>query len=192
LSHYYCLEDGASLESFEADLVSARALAEARDIKLSSIVFPRNQYGAEHLEVCHRQGLTHYRGNPGSWAYKPVKGSRQTPLRRALRLADAYSGLLGAQAFPSTEEVPKNVPASRFLRPYAGRLAPLHPRHIATIKHGMTVAAQRGHGYHLWWHPHNFGRNLQENMQSLGQIITHFTMLRQDYDMMSLAMKDFQ
>lgn len=39
LSHYYCLEDGQSLSAFEADIVAARKLADARGIALRSIVF---------------------------------------------------------------------------------------------------------------------------------------------------------
>ena len=83
------------------------------------------------------------------------------------------------------------TPASRFLRPCAGRLAAFHPFHIATIKRGMTTAARDGKGYHLWWHPHNFGQNLEANLEGLSQIIRHFMEVRDRYGMSSLAMKDF-
>jgi len=191
LSHYYCLEDGQKNAAFEADIVAAKKLAAARRIDLRSIVFPRNQFAVEHLETCAKHGITHYRGNPRPWAYQAAKGAEQTSMRRALRLLDAYSGALGSQAFESDTDQPKDVPASRFLRPCAGRLAPLHPLHIATIKRGMTAAAQEGKGYHLWWHPHNFGQNLEANLDGLGQIITHFLTLRDRFGMQSFAMGDF-
>ena len=92
LCHFYCLEDGASEAAFEADLSAALALANRRGIQLRSIVFPRNQYRPEHLAICRRLGIEAYRGNPSAWAYRPTKGAGQTPLRRALRLADAQAG----------------------------------------------------------------------------------------------------
>lgn len=188
LSHFYCLEDGATPDAFEADLVAARQLAERRGITLKSIVFPRNQYGPEHLAICKRQGLTTYRGNPSSWAYRAGKGTEQTKLRRALRLLDAHTGALGTHAFKLDRGMPQNVPASQFLRPCAGRLAPFHPLHIATIKRGMTRAAKSGTGYHLWWHPHNFGQDLAANMKGLSEIVSHFSFLRNTNGMHSAAM----
>lgn len=188
LSHYYCLEDGQSLSAFEADIVAAKKLANARGIDLRSIVFPRNQFATEHLAICAKQGITHYRGNPSPWVYRAAKSTEQTSMRRAFRLLDAYSGMLGSQAFEAISGQPTDVPASRFLRPSAGRLAAFHPLHIGVIKRGMTAAARKGKGYHLWWHPHNFGQNLDENLDGLGQIITHFARLRGDFGMKTTAM----
>lgn len=191
MSHYYCLEDGQTLAAFEADLAAAKALAGLRGISLKSIVFPRNQFTPAHLEICAQQGITHYRGNPDGWAYQAAKGSEQTLAKRALRLIDAYSGILGSQTFGPGRDGLVDVPASRFLRPCAGKLAAFHPMHLGAIKRGMTDAAKAGRGYHLWWHPHNFGRNLDANMDGLQQIIDHFAMLRDRHGMQSLAMGDF-
>ncbi|WP_420818850.1 hypothetical protein [Oceaniglobus ichthyenteri] len=191
LSHFYCLEDGQTLSAFEADIVAAKKLADARGIELRSIVFPRNQFAAEHLTVCAKHGITHYRGNPSPWAFRAAKGVEQTSMRRALRLLDAYSGVLGSQAFEAVSGQPTDIPASRFLRPCAGRLAAFHPLHIATIKRGMTAAARDGKGYHLWWHPHNFGQNLEANLDGLSQVIAHFAKLRDRFDMKSLTMGEF-
>ncbi len=191
MSHYYCLEGGATPAAFEADLTAAKKLAERRGVALNSIVFPRNQFNCAYLEVCVRQGITHYRGNPDGWAYRAAKGVDQTPARRALRLIDAYSGLLGAQTFAPSSDGLVNVPASRFLRPCAGKLAAFQPLHLWTIKRGMTEAAIAGAGYHLWWHPHNFGQDLETNLNGLRQIIDHFTTLSDRFGMQSLAMGDF-
>lgn len=190
MSHYYCLEDGQTLTAFEADLVAAKALADLRGVSIKSIVFPRNQFSPAHLKICARQGITHYRGNPDGWAYRTAKGSEQTPAKRALRLIDAYSGVLGAQTFVPGHNGLVDVPASRFLRPCAGKLAAFHPLHLAAIKRGMTEAAKAGRGYHLWWHPHNFGRNLDANMDGLRLIIDHYAVLRDRYGMTSMAMGD--
>lgn len=188
LSHFYCLEDGQTLSAFEADIVAAKKLADARKIDLQSIVFPRNQFAAQHLAICSKYGITNFRGNPKPWAYQAAKGAEQTSMRRALRLLDAYSGVLGPQVFEADMGQPKDVPASRFLRPCAGRLSPFHPLHITTITRGMTAAARDGKGYHLWWHPHNFGRNLDANVDGLTKIISTFVHLRDDLGMKSTSM----
>ena len=191
LSHYYCLEDGQAVSAFEADIVAAKKLAASRGIDLKSIVFPRNQFATEHLEVCMKHGINHYRGNASGWAYRATKGAQQTYARRALRLIDAYSGILGPQTFEFQGGYPQDIPASSFLRPNVGRLAAFQPMHIATIKHGMTAAAKSGAGYHLWWHPHNFGCNLEDNLVGLSEIISHFSMLSDSNGMRSVAMRDY-
>ncbi|MBM1222853.1 polysaccharide deacetylase family protein [Ponticoccus sp. SC2-23] len=191
MSHYYCLEDGQTLANFRDDLVAAKALADLRGVSLRSIVFPRNRFSPAHLEVCARQGITHCRENPAGWAYRAAKGSEQTQAKRALRLIDAFSGVLGTQTFVPRREGMVDVPASRFLRPCAGKPAAFHPLHLGAIKRGMTDAAKTGRGYHLWWHPHNFGRNLDANMNGLRLIIDHFAVLRDRYGMTSMAMGDF-
>jgi peptidoglycan/xylan/chitin deacetylase (PgdA/CDA1 family) len=191
LSHYYCLEPKEGGDPFEADLVAALALARRRGVTIRSIVFPRNQYGPEHLATCRRHGLTAYRGTAPGWAYRTVPGAEQTPLRRALRLLDAHAGPLSPPKTLALAGGPiRNVPASQFLRPCAGRLAALHPLHLRTVRAGMTAAARAGRGYHLWWHPHNFGRDLEANLAGLRNLLDHFERLRGMHGMVSRAMAD--
>lgn len=193
LSHFYCLEDGQTPEAFRVDLQAAIDIARRRGIDLKSIVFPRNQFSEESLSICRDLGLTHFRGNADGWAYRAARSDEQTTSRRAMRLADAYTGVLGSQAFSARQHAGLiDVPASRFLRPCAGKLAPLHPLHLATIKRGMTAAAKGGKGYHLWWHPHNFGRQMEANLRGLGAILAHFRELRDRFGMVSWAMEDFR
>ena len=188
LSHYYCLEDGQDEAMFEVDLLAAAKLAERRGIRLLSIVFPRNQFNQSYLDVCRRCGIVAYRGNPQAWAYQPTMWSEQTLLRRTVRLADAYSGLLGDQTYSASEEEFRDIPASRFLRPCTGLLSPVHPAHLRVIKTEMTRAAKTVRGYHLWWHPHNFGRGLEDNLKALTSILDHYKILRDQYGMISRTM----
>src|SRR5690606_37691983 len=94
LSHYYTLEEGQTLEAFEADLGAALEIASRHGIDIRSIVFPRNQYSSDHLDVCRQRGIRSYRGNPKSWAYEATGKVGQTKVRRAFRLADAHTGFL--------------------------------------------------------------------------------------------------
>ena len=54
----------------------------------------------------------------------------------------------------------------------------------------MTAAARQGKIYHLWWHPHNFGKNMEKNFSFLAKVISHYEMLAKKYDMKSVCMKD--
>jgi hypothetical protein len=53
----------------------------------------------------------------------------------------------------------------------------------------MTHAAKKGEAFHLWWHPHNFGVNLQQNLRFLEAILKHYQVLHKTYGMRSLTMK---
>jgi hypothetical protein len=113
------------------------------------------------------------------------------PLRRALRLLDSYLNLSGHHTYALTDcqdGAVCNFPASRFLRPYSPRLAALDGLRLQRITRAMTYAARHQQIFHLWWHPHNFGRYLTENMAMLEKIISHFHVLEQQYGMRSLNM----
>ncbi|WP_163849199.1 polysaccharide deacetylase family protein [Pseudooceanicola aestuarii] len=188
-SHFYCLETGATAAAFDADLRAAQDIARRRGVTLKSIVFPRNQFGPENLKVCQDRGIEVYRGNPAGWAYRSANSKQQTPLRRAVRLLDAHTGALGSHVFgPDPLNLPAEDRASRFLRPCVGRLARLHPLHVGTVCRGMTQAARAGQSFHLWWHPHNFGRDPEANMSVLETVLTHYRALRDEHGMQSRTM----
>ncbi len=84
----------------------------------------------------------------------------------------------------------RDVAASRFLRPFSHTTRLLDPFRLARIKQAMDVAAQGGI-FHLWWHPHNFGVNVTENMTFLNEILKHFSRLRDETGMTSSCMGDF-
>lgn len=187
-SHYYCLE-GATLSSFEADLIAAKRLAGTYGIELKSIVFPRNQYSEAHLAVCRHQGILAYRGNETSSVYQPRANDEQSKWIRATRLADSYLNLTGHHTFCSAEvNGMVNIPASRFLRPFSPRLKSLDRLRLQRIKQSMTHAARTDMSYHLWWHPHNFGVNLEENCSFLEAILRHYQFLNTNYGMQSKTM----
>jgi hypothetical protein len=56
------------------------------------------------------------------------------------------------------------------------------------IKKEMEAAARKGAIYHLWWHPHNFGRDMENNFEILGKLIAHYNSLREKYGMETLTM----
>jgi hypothetical protein len=192
-SHYYCLEEGQTIDDFSHDLLSAFSIAEENRIELESLIFPRNQFEKEYLNVCIDFGITSYRGNSETWLYKSEKGERITPLKRALRLIDAYLNLSGHNCYSLkkiAQEKPFNIPSSRFLRPYSSKLRYLERLRLRRIKKSMTYAARKGLVYHLWWHPHNNGIYQEENLANLEEILSHYAWLKSRYKFESVTMRD--
>ncbi|HZR67201.1 MAG TPA: hypothetical protein VFA85_18825 [Terriglobales bacterium] len=190
-SHYYCCESGQTLESFRYDLEAARRAASLLDLGFFSLVFPRNQADAAYLDVCREVGLRCYRGNEASWLYK--KGSRkgESQWKRMGRLLDAYVTLSGHNTYaPDCTRQPINLPSSRFLRPYSAKLAFLDELRKKRITSGIKHAAETGEIYHLWWHPHNFGAHLEENLSFLQEIFQFFTQMRELHGMQSQNMSE--
>jgi peptidoglycan/xylan/chitin deacetylase (PgdA/CDA1 family) len=190
-SHYYCLEAGQSSDQFFHDLTAAVKITEREGVRPVSIVFPRNQYNEEYLKKTGQAGIKIYRGNFYSWMYKPKAKSAESILKRIFRLADAYlpvSGHRVVRADFSGDMI--NIPASCFLRPYSSKLSWIEPFRLRRIKAEMTMAAKGGMIYHLWWHPHNFGKNMNQNFKMLIDILDHFNQLSTTYGMQSMNMKD--
>lgn len=193
-SHYYCLEEGQTAAAFAADLEAMRAAAQDKlAAAMRSLVFPRNQANDDYLELCRQAGIVAYRGNPRSWVYEPKKQGDETLLRRGLRLADSYLNLtghhghaLGDLAFGPLVD----VPASRFLRPYARRLRALEPLRLNRIEQDLSHAAANGLLYHLWWHPENFGKDTDENLGFLRKVLEHYRSLAERGQMRSLGMAE--
>lgn len=166
--HYYCLEPGDTLAAFEADVEAARRAATALGVKLESMVFPRNQFAERHVAALPRLGFHAFRGTPGHWAYRAASSAEQRPIRRAVRFVDSYVNLTGHHlSRPRRENGSINVAASRFLRPYSPKLAMLEPLRIKRVTDGIREAARTRTAFHLWWHPHNFGDHLDENLRAL-------------------------
>jgi hypothetical protein len=187
-SHFYCLEEGGDVEAFRADLEAARAAAELVGIKLASIVFPRNQIHRAHLSVCRELGLRAFRGNERVWFHRGRRECEQTRLVRASRLADSYLPIAGPHDHePTLIDGMVDIPASRFLRP-VGRSAVLERMRLRRITSAMETAARRRKLFHLWWHPHNFGVDLQKNLAFLRAILDCFRSLQERYGMRSMTM----
>jgi peptidoglycan/xylan/chitin deacetylase (PgdA/CDA1 family) len=192
-SHYYCLENGQIISDFKEDISNAQRIANKCGIKLTSLVFPRNQYGDEYLKASAESGIICYRGNEHSWIYKPSSADKENLFRRAIRLMDAYINISGHNCYTNENLKGKyliNIPSSRFLRPYTKKLKVLETLRLNRIKTGMTYAAKNNCTYHLWWHPHNFGINQEENFAFLKKILEHYKNLNSKYKFQSHTMTE--
>lgn len=187
LSHFYAMAAGPSLESFRADIRAALSAGRRLGVEIKSIVFPRNQVTAGYVRVCAEEGLIAYRGIE----VDPLIAAGRGAVARAKRLADSYVNVAGPCC-----GVPKemdamgivSVPQSRFLRPYDPRLAVLDGLRLRRILSSMTFAAQNQRLFHLWWHPHNFGKHTEQNIGFLRGILDHFKKLEEKFDFHSASM----
>ena len=195
-SHYYCLEEQQidTENAFTADAEALQNVAQKFNRTLQSIVFPRNQWNTEALTVLKKLGYKTFRGTENHILYNAKNDSRQNnPLLRIFRLIDNYINISGHHTYKLTSVQSSdtglvNVPSSRFLRPYSKLFAFMEPLRLRRIKNTMTHAAKNGEIYHLWWHPHNFGINQEENLSFLKSILEHYKYLETKYGMKSRSM----
>ncbi len=192
-SHYYCLENGQEKQNFEEDTIAAIEIAKKSNVDIKSLVFPRNQFNNEYLKVIKDLGINSYRGNEKIWFHSASKSKEEKLGKRAFRLLDSYFNISGHNCYTFEEikqKEPFDIPSSRFLRPYSSKLKMFEKLKLRRILNSMTYAAQKGKIYHLWWHPHNFGINQQENFNFLDEILSHYLKLNDNYGFESLTMND--
>ena len=190
-SHYYCSEKGQSIDEFDCDIESAVKIAKKFDLDINSLVFPRNQYNVEYLEVLKKYNITSYRGNEEYWVYRDGSKPDDGYFKRAIRLLDSYINISGYNCLSFKEisnTFPYNISASYFLRPFSNKLKYFDRFKEKRILDSMTHAAKNNLVFHLWWHPHNFGINLGKNMSFLLEIMRHYKKLENKYGMTSLNM----
>lgn len=199
-SHFYCHAPGQTVAQFDDDLNAAMTIAKPFDLELKSIVFPKNQINPDeeidkpYLHVCKKHGITSFRGKEKSFIYNihSTKKYRNLFIFRALKPLDAYINITGSNTY-KLREINKdciiyNIPSSRFLRPYNTKLKLLEPLKIRRIRKAMTYAAKNNEVYHLWWHPHNFGTNMNQNFNNLEIIFNTYRQLNQTYGFQSDTM----
>jgi peptidoglycan/xylan/chitin deacetylase (PgdA/CDA1 family) len=192
-SHFYCLEDGQTIDDFRSDIESAVAIAAKFDVKPRSIVFPRNQHNPAYDNVLIENGIICFRGNQNSAIYQFGGNTQSNPLYRIGRLADTYVNVTGLNTYKWPVPVAGqlvNIPASQFLRPVSNANGFYEDRQFSRLAKCLATAAEKNEVFHLWWHPHNFGRRLEENIGFLRRIFDHFGELRLKRGLRSLSMGD--
>jgi hypothetical protein len=180
-SHYYCLEEGQTEETFEADLRAAAAIGEPFGNVTEALVFPRGQYNSAYASTLGRLGVRTYRIPPSFYPYRPRRREEENLTHRGLRLLDSYVPLGGSHGNKPRPDSNGAVPlrAGLFLRPYSPFRRQLEPMRMHRIKRAMGDAAQRGRDFHLWWHPHNFGTHTDENLAILSEVLGEYRVLRE-------------
>ncbi len=191
-SHYYCLEQGQDVNTFRDDIMTAKRAASKYDLEITSLIFPRNQFNNDYLPILNEVGITAFRGNELSWLYQARNEEEESLFRRGLRFLDSYINISGHNYYllERIDASPVNIPSSRFLRPYYPQLKILEPLKLRRILSDITQAAKNKRVYHLWWHPHNFGKYQEENLDILERIFKHYKKMERKYNMTSMNMRE--
>lgn len=194
-SHYYCAEKGQSEAAFRCDLKKAKEILSLNDANIKSLILPRNQLKREYSDAMREEGIANYRGNEKMWIYRPCESKKyKGAIRRILRFADQYFCLSGHDCYDYSEISDgyrlNNIRSSRFFRPYSKKLFFLEPLKMRRIKKQMKHAAVHHQVFHIWWHPHNFGVNMAENLRNLSEILNYYKFLQERYGMKSLNMRE--
>lgn len=198
--HFYCHEHGQTPEQFDADIKAAKAIAKSKGVAIKSIVFPRNMIEANkaidkpYLDVCEKHGITSFRGKEKAYIYNihTTKSYHGWYVFKLLRLLDTYVNITGSNTY-KVEHINKgrniyNLPSSRMLRTFSNKLKFIEPIKIRRITKAMTYAAKRNEMFHLWWHPHNFGAQMDENFNNLETIFKTYSDLNKSYGFQSETM----
>lgn len=187
-SHYYCREQGQTLQQFAADMRAAKKIASDHGYDVTSVILPRNQSEPEYTEILRETGFTAYRDEEKDWIHKKVKIQL---LLRALRLLDAYLPVTGYNGYlPKNENGICNLMGSRVYRAIFPRLRFLEGLKLHRIKMQMRHAAKKGLTYHLWWHPHNLGLETRAHLAQLEELFSYYAELKEKYGMESLNMRE--
>lgn len=190
-SHYYCSELGNNKAAFDEDLKTAVSVFKSKlNVDVKSIILPRNQVNKQYLQIIKKNSIRVYRGNEKNWIFNLKMPNLMT---RMFRLIDSYVNITGSNTYKldkCKEEYLYNIPSSRFLRPVSAKNSMLKKLRLNRIKSQMTYAAKHNEIFHLWWHPHNFGNDIEANMIFLDAILEHYSFLNKTYHMESVNMKE--
>ena len=195
-AHYYCLEPFQNPEAFKDDLNSVSKAAKKFNTELVSLVFPRNQFEPQFLNICHEKGIRVVRSNPVDWFWKPIADSNAGIMTKLYRTGDAYLPIGKRTSYPLKSiqvkpDEPIQLPASRFLRAWQPKIKLANKIHLRRILNELSTAAINNECYHLWWHPENFGYYPEENLKQLRIILQQFKKLKKDYGMKSWNMGEY-
>lgn len=184
--HYYCNEEGADPTSFDYDIGKAVDLAKENGDNVSSIIFPRNQVPSKvYEEVLVKHGISCYRKN----CHKSYDDNKLK--NRIIRTISAYLPIIKLTSpLPVCDDIIR-IDANHFFRPFSSwRL--LNVLQLYKIKKSLKQAAAQGEVFHLWWHPHNFGQHMEDNLNMLEEVLIYYTLLKDKYNIKSSSMRDIE
>ncbi len=188
-SHYYCLEEGQNKEAFISDLQACISISIKNGFNPKAFIFPRHQLNLDYIKEFSKFGIETYRGTEEAWYNSPSKSGEEGIIKRIFRFADYFLPMF-SQHCQDLQEVKRDhlyqIRASRWLRPYAKKWEKLDGLKLSRIKSQMSYAARNGKIFHLWFHPHDIGADIDKNFEYLEKIMLHYQYLHRKYEFQSL------
>lgn len=189
--HYFCNEKGTSYEIVNADITAhKRFFKEKFNIEMDSIVFPHDQFPQDfdmgelkfdqvRLPFQHKAYTSHSLEIYGSF------------FNKAYRFLDRYIDLSGPKNFNCTVANSRiiRIPQSRFLS--FNNFSFLRTKALSVIKKELLDAAKSGSFYHIWWHPHNMCRDVENSFNYLKSVLDYFYQLHDEFGWESYNLRGY-
>ena len=141
-----------------------------------------------YLDVCEKHGITCFRRKEKSYIYNIhiIKAYHGWYIFKLLRLLNSYVNLTCHNTYKG-EDINRgrsivNLPSSLLLRAFSDKLKIMESIKFRRITKAMTYATKNNEMFHLYWHPHNFGAQINENFNNLETIFKHFKSLNSVYN----------
>jgi peptidoglycan/xylan/chitin deacetylase (PgdA/CDA1 family) len=177
-THLIAGDPGCSEDAFRSDLRRCREESDRHGLELRSFIFPRNQYGHEH--VLAEEGFTTYRGRRAD----PHAGSSGVA-RRARGATEMVAPTRKSAVVPVSEHGIWNLPAT-YLHDVGDPKR--YPVKIAQAKRRLRQAVTHRGLFHLWFHPHNVQHEPERWFDGLGQLLGRVSTLRAEGKLETLTM----
>ena len=189
-SHFYTLEKGQLLKDFQIDVKMMDKIAKSNNLNFKSIIFPRNQINENYFQTLYNSNIRVYRGKLENFFIKFLSFLKLKRLNRYLYYLDSHFNIMGSRNFKiRNNNILMNIPESFFIYPNNNNSILSYLR-IKRIKRSMTNAAINNQCIHLWFHPHNFSKNIELNFLYFQEILHHYKYLNKKYNMQSINMSN--
>jgi hypothetical protein len=188
-SHIFCNEKGINNQIISNDLIAFKRLFNEKfKINTQSLVFPYNQVpNLEELKL----DFKYIRNSSHHPCYRNASiNEYNKTYNRLFRYIDRYISLSDSFHFSPVKK-------GNYYLIHESRFLSINPKIMQysfykSVFNEMTFAAQNNLSYHLWWHPHNFCKNINASFSLLESILKHYRNLNDKYNFQSLKMSDVE
>jgi len=167
-THMQLGADGCSRQHAEEEVEAAVETLRAFGVEPETFVFPRNDIG--HVDVLHEHEIRVYRGIDARW-YE--RSSVPNAVKPVLRFADEVARGTPPVVRPVERNGIIEIPGSQVFRPsHGGWQYPPGRSSVVRAKKGVKAAARKRGVFHLWFHPFNFGHNIDTDIGRLEEVLS--------------------
>lgn len=184
-THSYFLDDSLSCDDLENELsVSKRILSSYGEIK--TIIFPRNQINPNVFPLMEKYDYSIMRANQK----RLFKNNRYLEYFNSIFPITNKTSYSPNKLFVDEYNI-LNIPASLFLR-FRKKNDFIHKLQIRRVKKEMRKSAKRGLVFHLWFHPHNLGLDVDNGINGLRQIFDFYSKMNEKHSYKSVNMRELK
>ena len=186
-SHFYLDEHSDRYQKLDDEIKASKTIFNKFNNQVNSIVMPKNQCDNEMLNILAKNQIYIFRGPQVSSFFEKSKH------RRIYRFLDAYFPICGSSLY-SLKDIYNNgfynVRASRFFRFYFSKLKFFEFLKLIRVKREIRKCAKKKLVYHLWFHPHNLGTNVNKNLRTLTNLFKYVCKMKKKYNLVSVNMRE--